>query len=112
MNGGGEPELDPAACRSLLDKGSGCIVIDVRTPEEYAARHIAGSVNLDLASPDFIEALKRLDRAGTYIVCCRRGGRAAKAVRIMRELGFGRVYNLSGGVDRWQAEGHPVKSEG
>ncbi len=105
-------ELDPSACRTLLAEKTGCMVIDVRTPDEYAASHIPDAVNISLSSPAFTDLVGKLDRNGTYMVCCLHGGRGAKAVRIMKQLGFTRVYNLSGGVDRWRAEGLPVSREG
>lgn len=108
---GGVSELDPSAWRALLAEKAGCVVIDVRTPDEYAGSHIPDAVNIDLSSPAFTELIGKLDRNGTYLVCCRLGGRGAKAARIMRQLGFTRVYNLSGGVDRWRAQGLPVRSE-
>ncbi len=106
---GDVPELDPSACRELLEKQPGCMIIDVRTPDEYEASHIADAVNIDLSSRAFLETIEKFDRTGTYLVCCRRGGRAARAVRMMRELGFTTVYNLSGGIDNWKIQGLPVK---
>ena len=111
-NDGDVSELDPSACRALLEGKAGCVVIDVRTPDEYARSHIPDAVNIDLSSAAFTGLIGKLDRNGTYLVCCRLGGRAAKAARIMRQLGFTKVYNLAGGVDRWRAEGLPVSSKG
>ncbi len=107
-NEGEVSELDPSECRALLAEKAGCTVIDVRTADEFARSHIPGSVNIDLSSPAFNGLIEKLDRNGTYLVCCHFGGRGARAARIMRQLGFTRVYNLSGGIDRWKAEGMPL----
>ncbi len=91
----------------------GFIVLDVRTPEEYAQGHLPEKtpMNLDFYAPDFREKLSRLDRGKTYFVYCRTGHRSGETVRMMRELGFRRVYDLQGGLTAWQSAGLPLKIE-
>jgi len=84
------------------------IILDVRTPEEYAGGYIAGAVNLDFKSPDFAAKLDALDKTKTYLVYCRSGGRSAKAMGIMKEKGFNRVYNLRGGIMEWKTQNQPL----
>ncbi len=69
----------------------GATIIDVRTPAEYAAEHLAGSVNIDLQSPDFAGQVGKLDRAGIYVVYCRSGNRSAEAARVMTSMGYASV---------------------
>lgn len=72
------------------------MLIDVRTPEEYAEAHIDGAVNVELAE-DMVSSLSS-DAAGqTLEVYCRSGGRAMAAEQILRQAGY-KVKNL-GGVD-------------
>lgn len=74
--------------------GEGAIVvIDVRTPEEFASGHLEGAVNIDVQSPDFDARAGELDPAGTYVVYCRSGNRAATAVARMAELGIDDAVN-------------------
>lgn len=89
------------------------IVLDVRTPEEYAQGHLPEKtpMNLDFYASDFREQLARLDRAKTYLVYCRTGHRSGETVQMMRELGFRRVYDLQGGLTAWQSAGLPIKIE-
>jgi len=81
------------------------IVLDVRTPQEYAQGYISTEhitpVNLDFHAADFREQLAKLDRAKTYLVYCRTGNRSAQAMELMRELGFARIYTLQGGIMAW-----------
>lgn len=74
------------------------VVIDVRTPEEYAAGHLDGAQLIDVQDPGFADAVGQLPRDGRYLVYCRSGNRAAGAVAIMEDLGFTDVTNI-GGID-------------
>lgn len=89
------------------------IVLDVRTPEEFAQGHLLEKtpMNLNFYAPDFRERLTRLDREKTYLVYCRTGHRSGEAVNFMKELGFRRVYDLQGGIVAWQSAGLPIKIE-
>jgi rhodanese-related sulfurtransferase len=89
------------------------IVLDVRTPEEFAQGHLPEKtpMNLDFYAPDFRERLAQLDREKTYLVYCRTGHRSGETVNFMKELGFRRVYDLQGGILAWQSAGLPVKIE-
>ena len=77
------------------------ILIDVRQPEEHAESQIPGArlMPLDTCPEAFLE----LDQAQTYVLHCRLGGRSAKAQGMMLALGFQKVYNLTGGIEAWQA---------
>jgi len=83
-------------------------VIDVRTPEEFAAGHIPGAVNIPIRTPDFPTRIAALDPAGTYAVYCRSGNRSQPAVAAMRDAGIGTIYELGAGTRGWVSEGHPL----
>ncbi len=100
---------DAAALMETNAGGSGLILLDVRTPEEFAQNRIAGAMLFDYRGPDFQEGLAQLDRSRTYLVYCRTGNRSSYAVRIMAEMGFAHVYDLDGGIVLWQAQGFPVE---
>jgi len=84
------------------------IIIDVRTPEEYANGHIENAINLNYYSKTFKDELNKLDRNKTYFIYCRTGGRSGMALDTMKELGFTKVYNMLGGITQWEAEGLPT----
>lgn len=103
--------IEPKAAFALAaehKQDPGFVVLDVRTPDEYAAGHLAGSVNFDFTAKDFQDKLAGLDKTKTYLVHCAKGGRSAKAAKSLSRLGFGKVYDLKGGYDRWAQEGLPT----
>lgn len=84
------------------------VILDVRTPEEFADGHIENAINLDYYSETFRDELNKLDEGKKYLIYCRSGNRSGKALNIMQELNFREVYNMSGGILEWQAEGLPL----
>jgi rhodanese-related sulfurtransferase len=78
------------------------VIIDVRTPEEYAAGHIEKAINLDYYSETFADELDQLDKEKTYLIYCRTDHRSGEALDIMAKLGFREVYNMLGGIVRWE----------
>lgn len=85
--------------------------LDVRTPEEYAQGHIAGSKNIDVLGDDFeVDALETLDKDRTVALYCRSGRRSKKAAEILTAGGFS-VVELSTGFNGWTEAGKPTKQE-
>ena len=84
------------------------VIIDVRTPEEYASGYIEKAINLDYYSETFADELDKLDKDKTYLIYCRSGNRSGKALDMMAELGFAEVYNMLGGMAQWEAVGLPT----
>lgn len=77
------------ALPSLLRDGA--LVIDVRSPEEFASGHAAGSLNYPLQS--LPEKVRDLDRDKPIILCCASGARSGSAVGILKQAGFKSVTN-------------------
>ncbi|MBD0286473.1 MAG: rhodanese-like domain-containing protein [Flavisolibacter sp.] len=77
------------------------VVMDVRTAEEYASGHIPKSLNMDVQQENFTNRIQSLDKSRTYLLYCRSGKRSAKALNIMKENGFDKVYHLEGGITAW-----------
>jgi rhodanese-related sulfurtransferase len=104
-------DVTTAEAQSLIQKNQlnkGFVIIDVRTPSEYISGHIENAVNIDYSSTAFSDEVGKLDKNKAYLVYCRSGSRSKKAVAIMSELGFSEIYNLSGGITGWSAEGLPI----
>ena len=79
----------------------GVQLVDVRTPEEYAAGNIPGSVNIDVLTGKFGEtASALLDRAYTVAVYCRSGIRSKNAAQVLSMMGYN-VVELNGGYNEW-----------
>ncbi len=95
--------LPPAVFATAVQQQPG-IVIDVRTPAEYAAGHLSGARNLDYFAYTFWEEMEKLDRSETYYVYCRSARRSVRACTLMRNGGFEKVYHLEGGLVQWREE--------
>lgn len=103
--------VTPSTAYSLIQENEGnadFVIMDVRTPEEYAGEHIAGSILLDFNADDFKNELGKLDKSKTYLIYCRSDNRSGKAANIMLDLGFIEVYDIDGGINQWKAEGYPT----
>ncbi|KRT73270.1 MAG: rhodanese-like protein [Deltaproteobacteria bacterium CSP1-8] len=104
-------DVGPKDAQALIRENAGTrdfVVLDVRTPEEFAQGHLEGAVLVDYRSPGLREEMAGLGRTNTYLVYCRMGNRSASALGIMRELGFRSYYHLEGGIKRWLEEGLPA----
>lgn len=86
------------------------VILDVRTPEEFAEGHIAGAVNLDVQAKDFEKKLRALDRKKTYLVYCRTGNRSRKATVAMEALGFRSIFHMNEGIVKWKQQNLPLTS--
>lgn len=84
-------------------------LIDVRTPEEFKEGNIPTAQNIDYNSPTFDEDITKLDKTKPVILYCKSGGRSAKCAKKMEEAGFVKVYDLDGGISKWQHEGYDVE---
>lgn len=80
-------------------------ILDVRTPEEFATEHIQNAVNINWLGNDFVANTEKLDKSKPVFVYCKSGGRSAKAVAKLEELGFKTIYELQGGILKWNAAG-------
>jgi len=84
------------------------IIVDVRTPQEFAEGHIENAINIDFRSDAFKDEVGNLDRTGKYLLYCRIGNRSRGALSVMTGLGFREVYHLSVGIIGWAEAGYPV----
>jgi len=83
------------------------IIIDVRTPEEFAEEHVETAINTYFYSDTFRDDIDKLNKENVYLIYCRSGNRSGQALSIMEELGFKEVYDM-GGIIEWKAEGFPT----
>lgn len=86
----------------------GTVIVDVRTPDEFAAGHVEGAVNIAVESGDFASRIAQLPTDGTYAVYCRSGRRSTIATDQMADAGFTTLVNLDGGIADLQAAGAPI----
>lgn len=99
--------LDPAAFATEIGQ-PGVVLVDVRTPAEYAAGHLANAMNIDMQASDFLDRVRALDRSASYALYCRSDHRSGLAAEQMAAIGFTKVVDLDGGITAWTAAGKPV----
>ncbi len=78
------------------------VVIDVREKDEYQSGHFPGSINVPLSgiSGQFSKIPKDKDVA----VICRSGNRSMQAVRILKQNGYTRIWNVARGISAWSGQ--------
>ncbi|MCU0281730.1 MAG: rhodanese-like domain-containing protein [Acidimicrobiia bacterium] len=94
----------------LASAPTGLVVLDVRTPEEFASGHLAGAVGLDFYAATFADDLAALDREAPYLLYCRSDNRSGQVREMMRSLGFRRVHEIDGGIVAWAEAGLPIQT--
>lgn len=93
---------DPEALARLIEEGEKeHIVVDVRTPAEYADGHIPSAVNIPVS--EIGEQPPSVPKDSLVVVYCRSGARSSRAAESLRSLGYTRVVDF-GGLYRWGGE--------
>ncbi len=89
-------------------KGGAYAIVDVRTPEEYAAGHLRDASNIDWFASDFMDHIAKAYPKGTSLaIYCRSGKRSAAAAAKLSKAGY-KVANMLGGYLAWTEENRPV----
>jgi len=94
----------------LQQRGDALILLDVRTPQEFFQARLEGAKLLPINLPEatYYQRLMALPKDKAYLVYCMVGSRSHKVAEDMVRLGFGEVYNLSGGIAAWYRSGYPI----
>lgn len=78
------------------------VILDVRTPNEWAEGIIENAILINILEPQsFMEEIEKLDKNKNYYIYCRSGARSGQACQVMNSIGFGETNNLSGGILEW-----------
>lgn len=89
------------------ETGAEHLLIDVRTPEEFAEGHIANAVNISLQT--LSERLNEVPRTLPVVLYCRSGNRSNEAQQLLEQAGYTNVQDMGGIID-WQAQGFPIST--
>jgi rhodanese-related sulfurtransferase len=95
--------LDVKSFAEKIMKDKEVIILDVRTPAEFAEGAIKGAINIDVNASNFKEKVSTLDKEKSYLIYCRSGMRSVKACNLMAENGFNKMFNLLGGYQAWSS---------
>ena len=104
---GDAPEMSAGELAARLASEAPPVILDVRTPREYAAGHLPGAINVPhKALPDKLaEILAFGDRE--VVLYCERGKRSVMATAVLREAGFSSIWHLQGHMVGWRDQGLP-----
>ena len=126
-------QVTPPEAKRILDATPGAVYLDVRTPEEFAAGHPEGAINVPVflkglpgmrPNDEFLPLVEKIHAKDRPILCgCQAGGRSMKAAEILAAAGFRDVANVQGGfggardatgrvvVPGWRDAGLPVSTD-
>ncbi len=108
-DGAGLRLVSAEAAAGIIDSPpENLVILDVRTPEEFAEGHIEGAIMLDFYRDDFADELAKLDPSVPYVLYCRSGNRSGQTISLMEGLGFADVADVDGGIGGWLGAGLPV----
>jgi phage shock protein E len=90
---GGDPE---AARQAWPMIEAGALVIDVRSPEEFAGGHLENAINIQWHDSESIARAIGINKQRQVVMYCRSGNRANKSITKMKALGYNNIYNATG----------------
>ncbi len=101
------PIISPAELHAQRESGAAPVVVDVRSPEEYASGHVPGAVNIPF--DQVAQRIAEIEAPRGVALYCMVGPRARKAESALLAAGYASVFHLEGGLAAWQAAGLPVE---
>jgi len=104
-----EAQISAAELAERVSTQAAPLILDVRSPREYAAGHVPGAINIP-----HTQLAGRLDELGIdksdeLVVYCLSGKRAAMAEQLLEQDGYTSVRDLQGQLRAWQGGGYPVE---
>ncbi len=104
---GGATNLGSAEFQTKASE-PGVVVLDVRTSQEFLSGHIENAINIDVEAMTFDGDIKSLDKDAPYAVYCKSGRRSVIATEKLKSAGFKNLFNLTNGIQDWNAAGLPL----
>jgi rhodanese-related sulfurtransferase len=104
-------DVTPEQAEQLLKQNPKTVIVDVRTPEEFASGHLAGAKNLDFQSDDFSAKVAALPADQPILLHCASGGRSQQALPLLLGRKFPELYHMNGGFAAWKKAGKPVEKK-
>ena len=98
--------VEPSELADLLKARDGIQLIDVRSPEEYAAGHIDGGKLIPL--PQLASRITEIDKTKPVVFYCRSGHRSGNALDTVKDAGLRTPRHLAGGIQAWTSAGLPT----
>ncbi|HEY4481966.1 MAG TPA: rhodanese-like domain-containing protein [Candidatus Brocadiaceae bacterium] len=99
--------ISPKQAKDLMDKEKDVFVLDVRSEEEYKEVHIKDAHLIPIKELE--QNINKIPKDKKIVVHCAAGKRSARACEMLKDKGLKELYNVAGGINKWQAEGYPVE---
>lgn len=96
-------QISPSDAMEIMELESNYIILDVRTPGEFAAGHIPGAINVPNESIADQEPSKLPDKNQLILVYCRSGSRSKRASVKLAKIGYTNIVEF-GGINQWTGE--------
>lgn len=107
-SGGGAAGINPTEAVQLINREK-AVVVDVCSPQEFAAGHVTGAKNVPLAELEGKLGSVVKNKGVPLLLVCASGVRSRKAVAIARKLGYDNARSLTGGMGAWRSASLPVQ---
>ncbi|MDP3523054.1 MAG: rhodanese-like domain-containing protein [Hoeflea sp.] len=104
---GGLRDVSPQDAFEALQDNSAILVLDIRTPREFASGHLEGAINIDYYAKDFAARIRALDPERSYVMYCQAGGRSHALMRAFSQSPFRDVMHIPAGFSGWRRQGLP-----
>ena len=99
-------DVTVAEAKALIEGKPDLVILDVRNPSEFDDGHIEGAINIPV---DYLAGrLDELSEDDELLVYCRTGNRSARAVGILEDAGFTKIFHMDAGITGWLDAGYPV----
>ncbi len=99
-------DVTVAEAKALIEERPDMVILDVRTPSEFDDGHIEGAINIPV--DDLSGRLDELSKDDELLVYCRIGNRSARAVGILDDSGFKKIFHMEEGITGWLDAGQPL----
>ena len=100
-------EIDVLSVKQMLERQEKFILLDCREADEVATARIDGSVHVPMREIPARLAELEAAKEGRIVVHCHHGGRSQRVTHFLRQQGFPRAQNMSGGIDAWSEHVDP-----
>ena len=100
--------VSPEQLMAQIEAGTAPVLVDVRTPGEFAAGHVPGAVNMPLNELGRYRAELEAMKSEGFLLYCESGVRAGRAATALRGVGFDKLLTLDGHMRRWRGSGLSV----
>jgi len=101
--------VSAADVKAAIDKKEKAVFLDVRDPNEFAAGHLPGAINVSRGTLEFNIWNKIPDHNSKIYVYCKTTGRSAFATRSLNDLGYKNVVLMDAQFEDWIKAGYPVE---